>query len=264
MDPDRQPVRMRGTCIDITDRVLADAGAGADRGAVPGLVDVRPRRDPRARRGAADRRAATRGRTRCSGATRAATRSREILPPLAGHRRGGRSGSPARRPRPGARRDHRRGPRERERRRRLRGALPARRQSPGWPARPFATRLGEAHLRRRQALEINDNVVQGLVAAAYALDQEQTSALARLSRPDALRRPGDDGRPARAPRRRGTAARRPGPHRPGGDRRARPTPAAAHLEDTDRARKTPTGSSSSTTPRTCGCCCARGWSRATD
>ena len=38
----------------------------------------------------------------------------------------------------------------------------------------IASRLGEAHLRRRQALEINDNVVQGLVAAAYALEQGQT------------------------------------------------------------------------------------------
>jgi PAS domain S-box-containing protein len=39
----------------------------------------------------------------------------------------------------------------------------------------IAARLGEAHLRRRQALEINDNVVQGLVAAAYALDQGQVT-----------------------------------------------------------------------------------------
>jgi PAS domain S-box-containing protein len=38
-----------------------------------------------------------------------------------------------------------------------------------------AARLGEAHLRRRQALEINDNVVQGLVAASYALDQGEMS-----------------------------------------------------------------------------------------
>jgi CheY-like chemotaxis protein len=37
-----------------------------------------------------------------------------------------------------------------------------------------ATALDAAsRLRRRQALEINDNVVQGLVAAAYALDAEQ-------------------------------------------------------------------------------------------
>jgi PAS domain S-box-containing protein len=36
----------------------------------------------------------------------------------------------------------------------------------------MAARLGEAQLRRRQALEINDNVVQGLVAATYALEAE--------------------------------------------------------------------------------------------
>ena len=42
----------------------------------------------------------------------------------------------------------------------------------------FATRLNEAHLRRRQALEINDNVVQGLVAAVYALDQGQVESSA--------------------------------------------------------------------------------------
>lgn len=34
----------------------------------------------------------------------------------------------------------------------------------------MAVKLGEARLRRHQALEINDNVVQGLVAAVYALD----------------------------------------------------------------------------------------------
>lgn len=35
----------------------------------------------------------------------------------------------------------------------------------------LATRLGELQQRRRQALEINDNVVQGLSSAVYALDQ---------------------------------------------------------------------------------------------
>ncbi len=34
----------------------------------------------------------------------------------------------------------------------------------------LAARVGEEHLRRRQALEINDNVVQGLVSAMYALE----------------------------------------------------------------------------------------------
>ena len=38
-----------------------------------------------------------------------------------------------------------------------------------------AARLGEAQLRRRQALEINDNVVQGLVAAVYSLDQGEVN-----------------------------------------------------------------------------------------
>lgn len=35
----------------------------------------------------------------------------------------------------------------------------------------MATRLGESHQRRRQALEINDNVVQGLTSAIYSLEQ---------------------------------------------------------------------------------------------
>ncbi len=60
----------------------------------------------------------------------------------------------------------------------------------------LASRLGEAHLRRRQALEINDNVVQGLVAASYALDQgsmpssraylDQTLSAARAMMDDLL------------------------------------------------------------------------------
>lgn len=37
-----------------------------------------------------------------------------------------------------------------------------------------AVRLGEAHERRRHASEINDNVVQGLTAAIYALELEDT------------------------------------------------------------------------------------------
>jgi PAS domain S-box-containing protein len=36
----------------------------------------------------------------------------------------------------------------------------------------MATRLGESQQRRRQALEINDNVVQGLASAVYSLEQE--------------------------------------------------------------------------------------------
>ena len=61
----------------------------------------------------------------------------------------------------------------------------------------IAARLGEANLRRKQALEINDNVVQGLAAAEYALEQgnpgeaktflEQTLTSARAMMDDLLR-----------------------------------------------------------------------------
>ena len=87
-------------------------------------------------------------------------------------------------------------------------ALYLRDAKPRLASEAFATRLGEAHLRRRQALEINDNVVQGLVAAAYALDQgsmpasraylDQTLSAARAMMDDLLEpldgeglRPGD-------------------------------------------------------------------------
>ena len=43
----------------------------------------------------------------------------------------------------------------------------------------MAVRLREAQLRRRQALEINDNVVQGLVAASYALELEDPEQSAK-------------------------------------------------------------------------------------
>ena len=57
-------------------------------------------------------------------------------------------------------------------------ALFLRDAEPRLASEAMAARLGEAQLRRRQALEINDNVVQGLVAAAYALDQGRRRALA--------------------------------------------------------------------------------------
>jgi PAS domain S-box-containing protein len=43
-----------------------------------------------------------------------------------------------------------------------------------------AVRLGEAHERRRQASEINDNVVQGLTTAIYALELEDTARAQQL------------------------------------------------------------------------------------
>ena len=44
--------------------------------------------------------------------------------------------------------------------------------SPRLEREAMATRLGESQQRRRQALEINDNVVQGLTSALYSLEQE--------------------------------------------------------------------------------------------
>ena len=44
--------------------------------------------------------------------------------------------------------------------------------SPRLEREAMATRLGESHQRRRQALEINDNVVQGLTSAVYSLEHE--------------------------------------------------------------------------------------------
>jgi hypothetical protein len=44
----------------------------------------------------------------------------------------------------------------------------------------LAARLAQEQLRRRQALEINDNVVQGLVAAVYALEMGEAEASASL------------------------------------------------------------------------------------
>ena len=134
--------------------------------------------------------------------------------------------------------------------------------APRLQSEAIATRLGEAHLRRRQALEINDNVVQGLVAAAYALEQGQTSTSMAYLDQTLGSAPGDDGRPARTPRRRGSPARRPRAHDPGGHRCAPRRPPPHHWR-TPSTRKTLTGSSSSTTPKTCGCCCVRGWRPAT-
>ena len=124
----------------------------------------------------------------------------------------------------------------------------------------MAARLAEAQLRRRQALEINDSVVQGLVAALYSLDQGSTLRLRRLSRAHPRLGAGHDGRPARTPRRPGAAARRSRPHRTGGHRGAGP---ACPPTGGVHGGALPTGSWSWTTPRTSGCCCVSGWRRAT-
>jgi PAS domain S-box-containing protein len=52
--------------------------------------------------------------------------------------------------------------------------------SPRLEREALAARLGESHQRRRQALEINDNVVQGLTSAVYALEREDPVQAASL------------------------------------------------------------------------------------
>ncbi len=125
-------------------------------------------------------------------------------------------------------------------------------------AAPVDPPAGMEEFERRHALEINDNVVQGLVAAAYALDQGQVAECAAfLNRTLASARAMMDGMlephsgrdnsspvTSSAPRRL-TSGPRTAPRR---GRWSRPT--------------TPTPCWSSTTPTTCGCCCAHGWTGA--
>ena len=55
--------------------------------------------------------------------------------------------------------------------------------APRLAAEETAQRLRDAHLRRRQALEINDNVVQGLTIAVYAIeDGDYDRAVSYLDR----------------------------------------------------------------------------------
>ena len=254
---------MRGTCVDITDRVLADRERERIATRFQGLVDAAPDailvlgERPGGARGQPARPRAARGRPPGPahrgdppGVARTAA-PRASTPPAST----GRAlrldvitvGVDVRGRRPG-------------RRRRSTPCSCATRR-PRLEGEALAARLGEAQLRRRQALEINDNVVQGLVAAVYALDQGEVGGVDVLPRPHADRGPRDDGRPARPARRCRAAARRPGPDR-ARPRSAEPEPYGA-TPPHRRTSSACTASWSSTTPRTCGCCCAPGWSPTT-
>ncbi len=176
MDADGRPVRMRGTCIDITDRVLADRDRERIAARFQGLVDSAPdailllgeeRRVLEANQRALE----------LLGGDPEGIAIEEILP---GWPAEGTSGVTA------ASLDGRSlqldvitmgvdtadGSPEDD----SLVALFLRDASPRIEGEAVAARLGEAQLRRRQALEINDNVVQGLVAAVYALDIGETEA----------------------------------------------------------------------------------------
>jgi PAS domain S-box-containing protein len=185
LDDDSIPVRMRGTCVDVTDRVIADRERARIAARFHGLVDSAPdailvlgedRRvleaNPRAHE--------------LLGGDPQGHGIEEVLPgwPTSGtsdvHTHGF-DGTPLRldvttvdvhpsgndvQPATGL------------------GATPdeddtlvavfLRDASARLEREAMVAKLGEAQLRRRQALEINDNLVQGLVAAVYALEMGET------------------------------------------------------------------------------------------
>jgi CheY-like chemotaxis protein len=174
-DEDGQPLRFRGTCVDITERVLADQERERIAARFQGLVDSAP--DAILVLGEDQR--VLEANQRARELLRGDPQHHRIAEFLPGWPQGGTAGVDAYT---------------------LGGkllqldvittgvnlaggtdlgsqaqvALFLRDAHPRLEGEAVAARLSEAQLRRRQALEINDNVVQGLVAAVYALDQGLT------------------------------------------------------------------------------------------
>lgn len=167
MDETGTPVRMRGTCIDVTDRVLAEQERERTAERFRGLVEASPDAilvsDADNRVVQANSRAVT-----LLGGDPCGRQLSEILPA------GSRTGKAV----PAVRLD---GDdlildvetvelSETDHQKRTASFLVD--AAPRLEREAMATRLGELQQRRRQALEINDNVVQGLSSAVYALDQD--------------------------------------------------------------------------------------------
>lgn len=166
MDPTGTPVRMRGTCIDVTERVLAEHERERVSERFRGLVEASPDAilvlDADQRVLQVNQRAIT-----LLGSDPTGSAVTEILPC------GAESGQALVANSLAGRRlvldvttvelsetDHQ-----------VRTAAFLVDASHRLEREAMAARLGELHLRRRQALEINDNIVQGLSAVAYALDE---------------------------------------------------------------------------------------------
>ncbi|MET0840041.1 MAG: response regulator, partial [Marmoricola sp.] len=173
MGPDSVPERMRGTCIDVTERMLADQEKAQIATRFQSLVETAPDAilvldsdhriiscNPRARE--------------MLGGDPREHPITEILPtwPETPDEAANGSGIDGR----ALVLDVIRAARHEDEGEHPFVALYLRDAKPRLASEAMATRLGEAHLRRRQALEINDNVVQGLVAASYALDQGQAES----------------------------------------------------------------------------------------
>lgn len=167
MDAGGVPVRMRGTCIDVTDRVLAEQETERAAERFGGLVESSPDAilvlDSRSTILQANGKAAA-----MLGADPAGHTLDEILPPESWT--GGQGvdaktfdGEPLKLDvitSALVESDHE-----------GRTAVFLQDAGPRLEREAMATRLGESHQRRRQALEINDNVVQGLTSAVYSLEQ---------------------------------------------------------------------------------------------
>ena len=185
LDDDSIPIRMRGTCVDVTDRVISDRERARIAARFHGLVDSAPdailvlgedqrvlEANPRAHQ--------------LLGGDPQDHGIEEILPgwPTSGtidvHTRGF-DGNPLRLdvitvdvhpteegPGPGSAP----GPED------TLMAVFLRDASTRLEREAMVAKLGEAQLRRRQALEINDNLVQGLVAAVYAMEMGETETSA--------------------------------------------------------------------------------------
>jgi PAS domain S-box-containing protein len=184
MNADSQPVRMRGTCIDITERVLADREREQIADRFQGLVNAAP--DAILVLGEDQHVLEANHRAHeLLGGDPQGHSIQQILPGWpetgrSGAEASGLEGNPLRldvitvgvnQQEDGGTGDD------------VLVALFLRDAAPRIEGEAMAARLGEAQLRRRQALEINDNVVQGLVAAVYALEQgEVASSMSYLGR----------------------------------------------------------------------------------
>jgi PAS domain S-box-containing protein len=168
MGADGTPVRMRGTCIDITERVLAEQETERAAERFRGLVESSPDAilvlDSRGTILQANGKAAE-----MLGADPAGHSLDEILPPESWS--GGQGveaktldGQPLLLDLTTAELT--------ESTHQGRTAVFLKHAAPRLEREAMVTRLGESQQRRRQALEINDNVVQGLTSAIYSLEQD--------------------------------------------------------------------------------------------
>jgi PAS domain S-box-containing protein len=241
MDAAGIPVRMRGTCIDITERVLAEQETERAAERFRGLVESSPDAilvlDSRSTILQANGRA-----VELLGADPAGHTLDEILPPESWT--GGQgveaktlSGQPLVLDLTTAELT--------ESSHEGRTAVFLKDASPRLEREAMATRLGESQQRRKQALEINDNVVQGLTSAVYSLEQdeirqassyiERTLAAARDMMDDLLEPSGEDLHPGDLVR--SSAARLDDVTRvdPASDRRSTPLSSARRVLIVDDA-----------------------------